>query len=268
MALQAIRCSAPLRPGDRVGRGRAAFTLIELLVVIAIIALLVSILLPSLNRAKDLARTAFCATNQRQLGLAMHMYITEQPSNARIPPLMRYPAAWPVLADYWMGWRGAYYYTWETHLIKAEVVPRPRQIFSSTMGDVSHTVFRCPAQEHPTPGGVWRPVPPFRHYAINGYLHPWNANLDWPPYGVEYDDVRAPADRLLFADVNPTHPDFWPGVLPGTVPYDHAINTGPVYFRHLEGVNVVFVDGHVDYVPDTDEHLLVGGIDTWWNIRD
>ena len=53
------------------------FTLIELLVVIAIIALLVSILLPSLNRAKELAKRVVCASNMRNCGLALIMYANE-----------------------------------------------------------------------------------------------------------------------------------------------------------------------------------------------
>ena len=52
----------------------SGFTLIELLVVIAIISLLVSILLPSLNRAKDLARIVTCASQERGIGLAMMVY--------------------------------------------------------------------------------------------------------------------------------------------------------------------------------------------------
>jgi|GEM_PF-5552527 len=54
-----------------------AFTLIELLVVIAIIALLVSILLPSLGRAKELARRAACASNMRAWGLTAFQFANE-----------------------------------------------------------------------------------------------------------------------------------------------------------------------------------------------
>jgi prepilin-type N-terminal cleavage/methylation domain-containing protein len=58
-------------------RRTGAFTLIELLVVVAIIALLISILLPSLSAAKDQAKITVCMANQRSLGLASQYYLDE-----------------------------------------------------------------------------------------------------------------------------------------------------------------------------------------------
>ncbi|MHC4799967.1 MAG: prepilin-type N-terminal cleavage/methylation domain-containing protein, partial [Planctomycetota bacterium] len=56
---------------------KGGFTLIEVLVVVAIIALLIAILLPSLAKARGAARTAYCASNEHQFGVAVTMWATE-----------------------------------------------------------------------------------------------------------------------------------------------------------------------------------------------
>ena len=61
------------------------FTLIELLVVIAIIALIMSILMPALNRVKEQARRQSCSARLRQQGIALALYSGEHESKLPLP---------------------------------------------------------------------------------------------------------------------------------------------------------------------------------------
>ncbi len=81
-------------------RTRNAFTLIELLVVVAIIALLVSILLPSLGVAREIAMTAVCASNQHNVYLAGVMYSMD--FDGYLAPTQNdyFVPGWPFTADY------------------------------------------------------------------------------------------------------------------------------------------------------------------------
>src|SRR5215813_15424289 len=116
---------------------RTAFTLVELLVVIAIIAILIAVLLPALGKAKESANRIACASNLRQLGTAMMMYVHD--NGGRFPR----PAVLPLPED-WIYWHKG------RDLNKSRLVPY-------LGGRFNPRVFQCPsdnpASHLPTQGG-------------------------------------------------------------------------------------------------------------------
>jgi len=92
----------------RTGR-TTGFTLIELLVVISIISLLIAILVPSLQEAREQSKRAYCLTNLHSIGAAALSYANEEPKELIIP-IHRMMVTYMPGEDYWL-WRTAIWFS-------------------------------------------------------------------------------------------------------------------------------------------------------------
>jgi prepilin-type N-terminal cleavage/methylation domain-containing protein len=139
---------------------RTAFTLIELLVVVAIIALLISILLPSLQGAREQGKRAACLSNMKAIALGCHMYAEEDKGENVIPIHFMYRSTqarsrWTWRMGEWFIWGGrsapetitGMLPMGETGNYDAKRRPLNRYMYSSLgEGDAANLpVFKCPS---------------------------------------------------------------------------------------------------------------------------
>ena len=154
----------------RLPAHRGAFTLIELLVVITIIAILVGMLMPAVQAAREAARRSQCANNLKQIGLAMHNF---ENAYKGLPP-RRYGPSWtPTVTNKgYCGWGAVILPYLELKNVarlydptcnfydptNAEAVLKPIAVYSCPATQPNRTMTLCDSGGNTVSGGTWTGV--------------------------------------------------------------------------------------------------------------
>lgn len=231
-------------------RNRAGFTLVELLVVIGIIAVLMSLLLPAVNRAREQSKQIVCLNNLRQLGMAFLSYANE--NQGRFPAPARYSS---LLPDDWIYWEPG-----------QAGRPFGRGPLIKYIGSSSESTFRCPSDDIYYRGGTIK---------FGGYRYSYSMNegmverssLPSNFHGLRIGMVHSPATKiLLFEEDEHSIDDGYAPMSPTNEPinmlairhdFTRREPDNQANFSTLNGScrgNVVFGDAHAEFINRNIAH--------------